>query len=292
MNDVGVSVFSEEICHLGEGPAYDRSTGTLFWFDIVERSMLRKAWPDGPTLVEALPQMASATAFTADGKQVLLTERGLHIRDRVGGGLIMLQPIEADNPATRSNDARVHPSGAFWIGTMGKKAETGRGAIYWYRAGELRRLFPDISIPNSICFSPGGDIAYFADTAVNRLWRVACDPLTGLPTGEPALLLDQGGEDGGIDGSVCDGDGLIWNARWGAGALDCYAPDGRRLRRIAIPAARTTCPAFVGPDADRIAVTSAWQGLDADGRAADPQAGRTFAVDIAVNGRHEPFLLA
>lgn len=292
MNDVGVSVFSEEICHLGEGPAYDRSTGTLFWFDIVERSMLRKAWPDGPTLVEALPQMASATAFTADGKQVLLTERGLHIRDRVGGGLIMLQPIEADNPATRSNDARVHPSGAFWIGTMGKKAETGLGAIYWYRAGELRRLFPDISIPNSICFSPGGDIAYFADTAVNRLWRVACDPLTGLPTGEPALLLDQGGEDGGIDGSVCDGDGLIWNARWGAGALDCYAPDGRRLRRIAIPAARTTCPAFVGPDADRIAVTSAWQGLDADGRAADPQAGRTFAVDIAVNGRHEPFLLA
>lgn len=292
MNDVGVSVFSEEACHLGEGPTYDPTAGTLFWFDIAERRMLRKAWPDGQTLVEALPQMASATAFTQDGKQVLLTERGLHIRDRVGGGLIMLQPIESDNPGTRSNDARVHPSGAFWIGTMGKNAEAGLGAIYWYRAGELRRLFPGISIPNSICFSPQGDVAYFADTSKNVLWRVACDPATGLPEGEPSVLLDHAGTDGGIDGSVCGTDGLIWNARWGAGALDCYAPDGRHLRRIAIPAGRTTCPAFAGPGADRLVVTSAWQGLDEAGRSVDTDAGRTFVLDIAVNGRHEPFLAA
>src|SRR5690606_26031481 len=123
----------------------------------------------------------------------------------------MVAPIEADNPVTRSNDSRVHASGAFWVGTMGKSSEKGAGAIYWYRAGELRLLYPEISIPNSICFSPAGDIAYYADTGRNILYRVACDPETGLPTGEPAVLLDERGTVGGLDGSVCDRDGNIWN---------------------------------------------------------------------------------
>lgn len=292
MSSANVSVFSEEVCHLGEGPTCDPVSGIVYWFDIVEKRMLEKSWPDGPTLVQALPEMASAIAFTPDRKQIVLTESGLHVRDRVSGGLLLLQPIEAADPATRSNDARVHPSGAFWIGTMGKNDESGAGSIYWYREGELRLLYPGISIPNSICFSPEGDVAYYADSGPNRLFRVACDPATGLPVGEPAIFLDQGGQEGSIDGSVCDADGLIWNARWGSGALDCYAPDGRHLRRIDIPARLSSCPAFVGPDADRIVVTSARKGMDEAARQADPLAGQTFLVDLPVRGRHEPFLLA
>jgi len=292
MNSANVSIFSEEVCHLGEGPTCDPVTGTVYWFDIVEKRMLEKAWPDGPTLVQSLPEMASATAFTGDRRQVILTERGLYIRDRVGGGLILLQPIEADNAATRSNDARVHPSGAFWIGTMGKRGENGAGSIYWYREGDLKLLYSGITIPNSICFSPAGDVAYYADTRQKRLFRVECDPATGLPAGEPSILLDQQGQEGGIDGSICDAEGLIWNARWGSGALDCYAPDGRHLRRIDIPARQSSCPAFAGPQADRIVVTSAWQGMDETARRADPQAGKTFLLDLPVKGRHEPCLLA
>src|SRR5690606_13043026 len=139
-------------------------------------------------------------------------------------------PIEADNPATRSNDARVHPCGALWVGTMGRKAETGAGSIYWYREGEVRRLFGDITITNSICFSPDGSVAYFADTRRNLVWRVACDPATGLPVGEPSVLIDHAGQPGGIDGSVCDAEGTIWNARWGTGTLDAYDASGRPVR--------------------------------------------------------------
>lgn len=282
---------SEVACHLGEGPCYDPRTDTLFWFDIVGMRLLEKRWQDGETAVHGLPLMASALGITAEGGQVLVTETGLQSRDAATGTLTMIQPIEADNAATRSNDSRVHPSGAFWIGTMGKKAEHEAGSIYWYRAGELRPLFPRISIPNSICFSPDGTAAWFADTAINRLWRVACDPLTGLPAGEPDIFLDQPGADGHFDGSVVDTDGMLWNARWGAGALDCYDPSGRHLRRVAIPARNSSCPAFVGPNADRIVVTSAWQGLDENARKADPLAGRTFLVDLPVRGRHEPLLV-
>ena len=80
--------------------------------------------------------------------------------------------LEADNAATRSNDGRVHPSGALWIGTMGRKAEKGAGAIYHFGGGELRRLYAGISIPNAICFSPDGATAYFTDTREAILYRV------------------------------------------------------------------------------------------------------------------------
>ena len=145
-----------------------------------------------------------------------------------------------------------------------------------------------MSSASAFSFSPAGDIAYFADTGRNIMFRVECDPETGLPRGEPSVLVDDRGTPGGIDGSVCDADGNIWNARWGCARLDVYDPSGKRTRSIDLPPSRTSCPAFAGPNADRIAVTSALQGMKADERAADPDGGKTFIVDLAVKGRHEP----
>jgi sugar lactone lactonase len=283
-----VSILSDHVCELGEGPSYDPAVDRLFWFDIVNAKLLEMEWPDGATIVHKLPEMASAIAAVDAGRQLLLTETGLWLRRVADGRLERHVAIEADRPETRSNDARVHPCGALWLGTMGKKAEAKAGAIYWHLRGELRRLFADITIPNSICFSPDGATAYFTDTAKGILFRVDCDPHSGLPTGEPETFVDRQGMEGGIDGSIVDAQGNLWNARWGAGALDCYSPDGKLLRTIAIPASQSSCPAFVAPRADRIAVTSAWQGMDEAARKGDPHAGKTFLVDLEVSGRFEP----
>lgn len=288
MRSPGVTILSDHICELGEGPTYEPGRNRLFWFDIVGRKLLEKAWPDGQTIVHDLPEMASAIATIDHGRQLLFTETGLYIRHEEDGRLQHHCEIEADDPATRSNDARVHPCGAFWLGTMGKRAEKAAGAIYWHRAGEVRRLFAGITIPNSICFSPDGRVAYFGDTDENLLFAVECDPGSGLPRSEPRIFVDGRGREGGIDGSVVDAEGRLWNARWGAGALDCYSPAGELLQTIPLPTSQTSCPAFVGPDAARLAVTSAWQGMDEAARAAEPEAGKTFLVDIAVQGRFEP----
>lgn len=291
MSEAAVSILSETVCRLGEGPTYDPPTETLFWFDIVGRKLLEKRLPDGVTRVHDLPVMASALAEIDGRRQCLVTETGLQLRDKATGALTTLVAVEADRPQTRSNDARVHPCGALWFGTMGRNAERKAGAIYWYFKGELRRLFPDISIPNAICFSADGRVAHFADTAKNLMFRVACDPATGLPMGEPALFIDWRGREGDLDGAVMDADGVLWSARWGAGALDAWSPEGALLRTIAIPARQPSCPAFIGADAGRMAVTSAWDGMDEDARRADPHAGRTFLVDIPVRGRFEPRLV-
>lgn len=273
---------------LGEGPTYDPHTGTAWWFDILGRKLFEYALASESVRLHDLPEMGSVLARVDDGRQMIVTETGLHLRHVATGELELITPIEADNQITRSNDGRVHPCGALWFGTMGKSAEHKAGSIYHVARGVVTKLFPDITIPNAICFSPDGSIAYYTDTMSAKLMRVTIDPATALPTGEPDVLFDHRDGKGGIDGAVCDLDGVIWNARWGAGCIDAYSSEGKRISSFTVPASQATCPAFVGTDARRLLVTSAREGLSADQLAADPDAGSTFLLDHPVKGRFEP----
>lgn len=290
MADSSVSVLSDHVCELGEGPTYDAATQTLYWFDIVN-GLLMELGPGGPARAHALGRMASALARIDAARQLVATETGLYVRDTASGRMTLHTAIEADNAVTRSNDSRVHPCGAFWVGTMGKREEKGAGAIYWFFKGELRRLYGNITVSNSICFSEDGKVAYYTDTPTGLLMRVDCDPATGLPTGEPRVFVDHRGQKGYIDGSVIDRDGVLWNACWGGGVVKAYAPDGSLIRTVPMPVTQPSCPAFFGPDGDRLAVTSAWSGKGPAERKADPEAGRTFLLDIPVRGRFEPDVL-
>jgi sugar lactone lactonase YvrE len=287
MEEVPVSILCAERCHLGEGPTYDPATDIAWWFDIREGRLFEAHFGSNSIRIHELGRMASALARIDAERQLIAAEDGLYIRRVADGAMTLYHPLEADNPATRSNDARVHPSGTFWIGTMGRGAEPGAGAIYALHRGKISTLFSKISIPNSICFSPDGALGYFADTARNVLYRVALNPATGLPRAEPEVLVRHTGI-GGLDGSVVDADGQIWNARWGAACIDVYSPHGERLRSLRVPARQASCPAFVGPDLSRLLVTSAWQDMDEAARAADPQAGCTFILEAAARGRAEP----
>jgi sugar lactone lactonase len=287
MEQVPTSVLSAERCHLGEGPTYDATTDTAWWFDILEGRLFEAHLGSGQVRIHQLGKMASALARIDANSQLIATEDGLYIRSVADGAMTLYRPLEAENALTRSNDARVHPSGTFWIGTMGRRAEAGAGAIYALHRGELSQLFAHITIPNAICFSPDGALGYFADTGKNELYHVALDAATGLPRGAPAILVKHQGI-GGIDGAVVDADGLIWNARWGGGCIDVYSPAGEHLRSLHVPARQSSCPAFVGSDLSRLLVTSAWQGMDEAARAADPEHGRTFLMEAAARGRSEP----
>lgn len=286
--EVGAKVLSDHPCQLGEGPTYDPGSNTAWWFDIVERKLFEHRFGTGTEIVHELPFMASALAFIDDERQLVAGEAGLYIRDIRTGSLSLHTPLEADDPTTRSNDGRVHPSGALWIGTMGRREEKRAGAIYWFFRGELRRLYAGITIPNAISFSPDAATAYFTDTAGGILSRVAVDPASGLPAGEPAVFFDHRHQEGGLDGAVVDAEGVLWNARWGAGCIDAYSPEGRRIRSLSVPARQPSCPAFVGRDLGRLLVTSAWQGLSEADRAGDPQAGNTFVLGLPTRGRPEP----
>lgn len=287
MEEVPTTVLCDERCHLGEGPTYDATTDTAWWFDIVERRLFEARLDTGRITIHSIGVMGSALARIDVDRQLLVADDGLYVREVADGRMKLLCSLEAENSVTRSNDARVHPSGTFWIGTMGRQAERGLGAIYALHQGELSRLYSHITIPNGICFSPDGTVCYFADTRENVLLRVDLDAATGLPRGAPAALVSRQSR-GCIDGAVVDAEGLIWNARWGAGCIDVYNPQGEHLRSLRVPARQASCPAFVGRDFSRLLVTSAWQDMTDDARRADPHHGRTFVLEVAARGRPEP----
>jgi sugar lactone lactonase YvrE len=277
----------EATLELGEGPTFDPATGTAWWFNIKGKELHALHLESGRKTVHPLPFMGSVMAIIDPEQQLIASDQGLFIRNTQTGAFKAYATLE-DKPGNRSNDGRMHPSGSLWVSTMGRRAETGAGAIYHVAKGTVTKLYSNISIPNGICFSPDGSTGYFVDSAVNHIMKVALDPETGRPAGDASILSDQSGNPGDVDGSVCDADGLIWNARWGQGAVDVYTPDGTRIARYAVPATQSSCPAFIGAKADRLLVTSAWQDMDAEARAADPNAGKTFELGVSVKGRFEP----
>ncbi len=271
-------IHSDTVCQLGEGVFWHPETHVLYWCDILGRRLYardargERHWD--------FDRMVSAAGWIDDTTLLIASERDLFTFDTQSGQETTVCPLEAENTVTRSNDGRTDPWGGFWIGTMGKKAEPGAGAIYRLYKGELRQLYPDISISNSICFAPGGAYAYFADTPTGLIRRVTLDE-EGWPSGDPEVWLDLTAEGLRPDGSVCDSTGNVWNAQYGAGRVACYSPEGRFMTAMGLAAGQTTCPAFGGPDLSTLFVTSAAHGA-ADN---DPLAGVTFSVPTGFRGQ-------
>lgn len=269
---------------LGEGPSYDAAEDRAYWFDILGKALHALSLGTGEKQVYPLPMMASVLARIDEQRQLIATESGLFIRDRASGSLSLHVAIEAERAETRSNDGRVHPSGALWIGTMGKALEPGAGSLYHVAKGKVTVLYTGLSIPNGICFSPDGATGYFVDTGDNLYKRVALDPQTGLPVGKPDVIIDASGLEGGMDGAVCDAAGDLWNAHWGMGRVNRYSPDGALIEAFAVPGRQSSCPAFIGRALDRMLVTTAAIGLPQG----DEAEGRTYQLGIKVNGQESP----
>lgn len=274
-------VFSDTRCALGEGPLWHPGRRALFWFDILGMGLHMRA-PQGAQQHWQFDEHVSAAGWVDLDTLILASETGLYRFSIADGSRAPLVALEADQPATRSNDGRADPWGGFWIGTMGKSAEPGLGAIYRYYKGTLRRLFDRITISNAICFAPDRSRAFFADTATGAIQWVALDD-QGWPDGAPGVFVDLSVEGLNPDGAVVDADGNLWNAQWGASRVACYGPDGRFVTAVGFPAAQVSCPCFGGPELRTLFATSAAHGAGA----ADGLAGATFSVVTAARGLPE-----
>lgn len=281
-----MQILDHTTCELGEGAFWHPERSAFFWFDILNRKLF---WNDGTqTAMRDLPALFSAAGWIDRDTLVLSGEEGLFRYEINSGALSPIMFIEAENAVTRSNDGRTDPWGGFWASTMGRTAEAGAGSIYRYYRGQLQRLHGGISIPNAICFDAERELAYFADSARQVVWRQALDAETGWPCGEAEAFIDFNASDLVPDGAVTDAAGNVWIAHWGARMVGCYGPDGRAVSSVAVPASQVSCPAFGGADFRTLYVTSAREGMDAASLVADPHAGKTFFGPVEARGLPAP----
>lgn len=277
-------LFDDRPCQLGEGPLWHPERKQLFWFDILGDRMLSRKGDEQREW--AFGRRVSAAGWV-DRDTLLVASAGALLRfDIATGRHDHLCDLEADKPQNRSNDGRADPFGGFWIGTMSRKSEDKAGAIYRYYKGELRMLFPGITISNAICFAPDGGHAFFADTRAKLVWRQKLGR-DGWPEGEPHVFLDHKGEGLNPDGAVIDAESHMWLAQWGASRVARYKPDGSLDQTIAVETAHTSCPAFGGPDLTTLFITTAREGLKQDQLDDQPLAGAVFTAEVGIRGQAE-----
>ena len=272
-------------CDLGEGPLWHPKRQSLFWFDINAFKMFN--WHDGKLETWTFSEPVSAAGWIDEDSLVVASATALIKLSLSTGNKETLVLLEDDMPHTRSNDGRADPWGGFWVGTMGLKAELNAGSIYRFYKGELRKLHQNITIPNSICFSPNQSFGYFADTRKEKIWKQHLDSETGWPIDEPIVFVDL--EPLGLhpDGSVCDSEGYLWNAQFGASRLARYNPNGLLDRVVDLPVSQITCPAFGGESLNTVFATTAFKGLDSDDLIAQPLAGKVFYFQTEIVGLSE-----
>ena len=278
-------IFDDRPCKLGEGPLWHPGRVQLFWFDILGHQLLSRTGDD--TQEWDFDEHVSAAGWVDDNTLLLASETGLWRFDIPSGHRTLVAALEADNKVTRSNDGRADPWGGFWIGTMGKNAEPGAGAIYRFYRGELRQLIAPITVSNTICFSPDRRFAYYSDTPTGRVMRQPLEASDGWPDGDAEVFLDLSANCLHPDGAVTDAQGNLWIAQWGASRIAGYAADGRYMHCEAFDAVQTSCPAFGGPDLTTLFCTTAAVGLPAATLTDQPTNGMTFCAPEVAQGHPE-----
>ncbi|QXT40414.1 SMP-30/gluconolactonase/LRE family protein [Gymnodinialimonas ceratoperidinii] len=277
-----VDVFDDRACILGEGPLWHPERRQLFWFDIIGQKLMTRT--DAGPQEWRFNRPVSAAGWIDRDRLLIASDVDLFTFDLTTGTETRVTPLEDNNPATRSNDGRADRQGGFWIGTMGRNAEAGAGALYRCYRGELRCIRADVTIPNATCFTADGKNAYFADTAESTVWRYRLDA-DGWPAAEPEVFLDHREAGLNPDGAVLDAEGNFWCAEWGASRVACYSSAGDLVEEITLPVPQPTCPAIAD---GYLYVTSALQGLPDDAFDTAPHSGKTLRVAVSVEGLPEP----
>jgi sugar lactone lactonase YvrE len=162
------------------------------------------------------------------------------------------------------------------------------GSLYRLDADlRFERVLGGLTIPNAVCFSPQGDRVYVADTVVGSIDVLEIDCETGRVRSR-LPFVKAGAVPGKPDGATVDEHGFVWNARFGAGLIARFAPDGTLDSTIKLPVSQPTSCAFGGEDLGTLFITTATQNLSSTARLAQPLAGLVLATRPGIRGVPEP----
>jgi len=286
-----MQVLTDTRHELGECVLWCERTGRLLWTDIPAAVLWSYTPATGRTISWPMPERLCCFALTGSDDRLLLgLASGLAFFTFSSGKVTRICDVEAAIPSTRLNDGRCDRQGRFVFGMFNQAEDPKHALGGFYRLNldlSLERLpLPNAAIANSICFSPDGRRMYFADSAQKAILYADYNPCSA-EVGRVHTFVAADAVKGEPDGATIDADGYLWSARWGAGIVARFAPDGRLDRTVPLAAPQPSCPAFGGPDLATLFVTSAHVGMTDSERAAAPSSGAVFAQALDVRGLPE-----
>lgn len=281
---------------LGEGPAWDAQTGTLYWVDILGKRI--HAWKDGRDNFLQLEEFVGCVAPRRDGGLIaalhasFVTFEGDVLQNvfsqspakSPSAPQTVLAPVS--EPATnRFNDGKCDPAGRLLAGTMDLNEKDASGNLYSLEAGKSpRKILDGIRISNGLAWSPDYKTFYHIDTPTRQVRAYDYDLETG-DISNPRLALEVPESMGWPDGMTSDMDGRLWIALWGGARLSKWDPATRQLEaEVAIPALHISSCVFGGPRCDILYVTSARVGMDESALAKYPLSGGLFQIQTQTEG--------
>lgn len=264
------------ICGHAEAPVWSTSWGGIRWVD-GEAADLVTLRDDGIHRLHLDDDYAAFFRPRASGGFVALGSRSLHLSDTADGPTRVAATFDLGQ--ARFNDGTVDTRGRLLAGSMALDDAGAVGRVLRIGADlATAEVLSGIEISNGIAFAPGGDLAYYVDTATGRV------DVFDVVDGD---LRDRRGfvsipEDlGSPDGLTVAADGSVWVALWGGGAVHGYAADGSQIARIGLPVPQVSACTFGGDDLGTLYITTSAQGLGPDH---GTEAGSLFAVRPGVRG--------
>lgn len=269
---------------LGEGPAWDEKTQTLYWVDILGKRI--HAWRDGGDQVIQLDEYVGCVAPRRDGGLAATLQASFVTLDVSRGDVALQRLHSVTEPATnRFNDGKCDPAGRLLAGTMDMNEKSPSGNLYLLETGKpVRKLLDGIRISNGLAWSPDYKTFYYIDTPTRQIRAYDYDVETGN-IANPRVAVEVPEAMGWPDGMTSDMDGRLWVALWGGARVARWNPlNGQLEAEVSVPGLHTSSCVFGGPRRDVLYVTSARVGMDEASLAKYPLSGGVFQIQTQTVG--------
>jgi sugar lactone lactonase YvrE len=264
---------------LGEGPAWDAATQTVYWVDILGKRIYA-----GQELLAELDEFLGFVAPCKNGHLIVGKRFQFVDLDPATKQETVLATLDAEIPTNRLNDGKCDPAGRLIAGTMDMNETDPNGKLYSFDGSRTTTLLDQITISNGLAWSPDQKTFYYIDTPTRQVRAFDYDLSTGA-IANARVAIELGDTAGWPDGMTSDTEGNLWIAMWGGAQVTKWNPNnGKLLDQIAVDALQPSCPVFGGKDMNELYITSARKGMSEAELTKYPLSGGLFKVETKVTG--------
>jgi len=267
---------------LGEGPLWSPRDQALWFVDIKQKRIHRFDPKTGEGRSWDAPAAPGFLAPLSNGTFIAGLKTGLYTFDPRNGAFAPRHAVESHKPGNRLNDGAVDAQGYLWFGSMDDGEEHPSGCLHRLDDDGPREMDPGYIITNGPSFSPDGRTLYHTDTLARTIYAFNLASGGKLSNKRVFVTIEDGA--GYPDGPTVDSEGCLWTGLFAGWRARRYSPRGELLMEVRFPCANVTKLAFAGADLRTVYATTAWKGLDAKARAAQPLAGGLFRFEADVPG--------